>query len=178
MTQILRLANNTVPTGNQLANPTTKTLFADTYLVPSNSYAGSGTGIVYRFKAFGYLSSLVSATPGNLQLNIEIGGTVLGTSTVTLPTAGLTNAGFMFDGVVIVCATATTGPTMSCQGFTIVDNAGAAITAAMVNTGTTTTGQKSINTQTGGALGMSTLFSATSATNTITLTQLIVEEIQ
>lgn len=178
MTQFLRLANITVPAGNQLTNPTTRTLFADTYLVPSNSYVASNTGILYRFEAFGYISSLVSGTPGTLKLDIEIGGTVLGTATINLPTAGLTNAGFYFKGFAMVCATATTGPTMSCQGFGWVDNGGVAITAAMVNTGLTTTGQINVNTQTGGALGMGAIYSVSSASNIVTLTQLIIEEEQ
>lgn len=178
MSHILRLANNTVPAGNQVSNTVTKTLLADTYLIAANSNVGSDYGQVYKFKAFGYISSFVNATPGNIQVNIELGGNILGTATINFPIGGMTNAGFMLHGTVIICASATAGPTISCQGFMTVDNAGAAIQGGMVNTGLTTTGQKSINTQTGGALGVSVQFSVANAGNIFTMSSLLVEEVR
>lgn len=172
--QLLRVANITTPTGNSFANSAAKTLFADIWNYPNNfDPTGTNQGRIFKIKGYGYVSSKLVA-PGTLTFNIELNGTILGTCVLTLPVS-LANAGFMIDAVAILAVTGTSG-LINCQGFTILDNAGAAVTGGIVNTGTGTSAYKSYNTQTGGSMGISAQFSVADVGNIVTLSSLIIEE--
>lgn len=171
----LLLADNTVPAANSFNNSSAETVFGSVVPLPANTEALSNAGRSYRIKAFGYLSSKASA-PGTLTFKIKWGSTLLvATAAIALPVS-LANAGFVLDAHLVVCVTGTSGK-VSSQGFVTIDNAGAAVTAGMVNTGTVATGQIAVNTQTGVNLGISATFSLADTGNIATLTQMIVEEL-
>lgn len=172
---ILRLANTTVPALNQFSNSVAENTFSDSYQTITNNYSGTYVGNTFTIKGFGYISSMASS-PGTLIFKIKWGSVVLGTATITLPVS-LSNSGFMIDAIIIVCLTGTSGR-VSCQGMTLVDNNGSAISAAFVSTGLTTTGQKVVNTQSASVIGISSTFSVANAGNIVTLSQLIIEEKQ
>jgi hypothetical protein len=171
--QILRLANISVQSGNQITNTVTETNFLDAVLVGPEINAGAGVGRLFKIKAFGYLSSL-GASPGTWALKVKAGSTVLGTATVTLPNS-LANAGWELNAFALVCATGASGK-VSCQGFMKGDNAGTPFSAGMVNTGTLATGQITVNTGVSNTLQVSTKFSVADPANIVTLTQLFIEE--
>lgn len=179
----LALANTTVPAGNVVTNTTTRTTFADTAIIlDPNGFIGSGNGKLFTFQGYGYVSS-AAATPGTLTLSVVYTNTgsttVLGTATITLPTS-LNNAGFLLQGFVLVTATGQSQGKVACQGFLTLDNAGAPVSGAMVNAGTGATGQIAPTNGTAGnqniTLGLAATFSVASASNSVTLSQLIVEE--
>lgn len=170
----LRLADNTVPAGNSFNTSAAENNFASAWPLPANSESLSNAGRTYVMKAYGYISSLGSS-PGSLTLKVKWGATVLGTATIsTLPTS-LSSAGFMLDALVTVCTTGTSGK-VSCQGFVTLDNVNVGVTAGIVNTGTVATGQITVNTQTAANLQISETFSVSSASNIITLSQLLIGE--
>jgi hypothetical protein len=170
----MRVANNTVPAGNQITNTASKTNFADGWYLPTNTDNGSNTGRVFRIKLFGYLSTKASS-PGTLTLALNVGATQLvATAAIALP-AGLANAGFMVDLVAILCTSGTSG-LWSAQGFALLDNAGAPVSAGMVNAGLTTTGQIAVNTNTAATLQLSAQFSVADVGNIITATQIVIVE--
>ena len=104
--------------------------------------------------------------------------TILGTATITLP-ASLANAGFKIDGFVLVCATGQSQGKVVAQGFLLVDNAGTPISGAIVNTGTGSTPQIAPTNGTASnqniTLGLAAQFSVASASNSVTLSQLLVD---
>ena len=175
--ELLRVANNTVPSGNQITNVTAKTYFADNWPLPSNTDNGSNTGRTFRVQAFGYISSLVT-TPGTLTLALNVGTTAIcSTAAIQLPAVALSNAGFKLDAVAVLCTSGTSGK-WSAQGFVTFDPQAVTFVSnyGMVNTGTAATGQISINTNTAALLQLSATFSVQSASNIITATQILIYE--
>ncbi|CAG7599845.1 hypothetical protein SIM91_06475 [Rhodococcus opacus] len=178
----LALANTSVPAGNVVANTVTKTTFADTAIVVDpNIDINTDNGRLFSISGYGYVSSMASS-PGTLAISIVYNNTGsvtnLGTMTFTLPTS-LANAGFEIDGFVLLCVAGTATARLSCQAFGLIDNAGAPISAAIVNTGTGTTNQVQPTNGTQGnqnmTVGLAAQFSVANAANSITLSQLIVE---
>ena len=174
--EYVRLANPTVPAGNQISNSSAKTAFADSYTVPKNVDNAFNNVRVFRYQVFGYISNKAS-TPGTLTLSFTLGSTtLLSTAAITLPTAvALSNSGFMLDAEITIATSGTSGK-IDAQGMMLIDNAGSGITAAMVNTGLTTTGQITVNTQAGNALALNAQFSVADAGNVITATKILLTE--
>ncbi len=176
MTYQLLLGDVAVPAGNQIANSAAATSFAAALQWPANLDSANNQNRTFRIKAFGSLSTLVT-TPGTLTLKLLWGATALAaTIAVQLPAAALTNAGWMLDAVIRVCITGTSGK-VATQGMLIIDNAGLAITAALVNAGTGATGQITVNTQTAQNIALQSQFSIANAANVITLLEMMVEEV-
>lgn len=173
----LVLANTTVPAGNTVTNTVAKTTFADqAIIINPNVDIATGNGKLFTFTGYGYLST-AATTPGTLALSVAYTNTgsttYLGAGTINLPVS-LTNAGFKIEGFVLVTATGQSQGRVACQGFVVLDNAGAPISAAIVNTAQIaptngTYGNLNIT------LGLAAQFSVASTSNTVTLAQLIVE---
>jgi hypothetical protein len=164
-------ANITVPSGNVVANTTSETTFADGWFHEQNGFT-TGVGQVYRVKGWGFCSSKASS-PGTLTLRIKWGSTTIGSAVLTL-TASASNAGFMVDAVLVICAVGSSGK-VNCQGMVIPDSTLGSNTG-IVTTGTGTSGQTTVNTQSQVSVGISAQFSVADVGNTITLSQLVIEE--
>ena len=173
--QRVLVSDLSVPTGNSISNTAAETAFTWQIPFPANTASGDTQGRAYRLKLFGYHSS-DATTPGTLTLKLKWGSTALcATRAITVP-ASLANAGWTLDALVRVCTTGTSGK-VSAQGFFILDNAGAAVVSGLVNTGTGTAGQITINTQTAQNLTITETMSSALAANTIVLADAIIEEL-
>ena len=176
MAHRLLLAENTVQTGNVIANTTTETTFASQIPFPANLDNLSNAGRLYRLRADGYISSLVT-TPGTLTLKIKWGAMLLAASAaIQLPATALNNNHFELTATALICLTGTSGR-IACQGGGFIDAAGAPISFGFVNIGTGTGGQITVNTQSAANLNVSATFSVANAANSVTLAQLICEEL-
>jgi hypothetical protein len=166
-TSPLVAANTTVPAGNTIANNNVETNFTSNYSIPANACQ---VGKVYRVTARGVYGS--TATPGNLTIRVKLGTTNIGATAAAAPTANLTNKGWETSFNITCITTGATG-TVEGQGFTRLNTSTtAAETREMLNTATVT-----INTTTAQTLQLSTQWATANAANTITLRQLIVEEL-
>ena len=176
MVELVRVCDNTVPAGNQVTNTTAKTYLTNSWYLPANTDSGSNTGRIFDIEVLGNISN-AAVTPGTLTITINIGTTAIVSSTaIVLPTGTpLSNSGFYMKAKAILCASGTSGK-WSAQGFIIIDDAGVAITSGMVNTGTGTTGQTTINTQNSATLQIGVQFSFQSASNVFTATQVDIRE--
>jgi hypothetical protein len=177
---MLWFAGNQVSTGDQISNTAAETAFASVVpIIWANSDLGPNSGRSFKIKARGYYSC--SATPGTLVLKAKIGSTILGaTSAISLPSAGVTNQGWLLDAYAQIVSTGTSGK-MSFQGEAFFNNGGSLIMADLINTvgspPASPWGQITLNTQTAASLSLSMTFSTANAGNSITLTQLVCEEI-
>lgn len=174
---VLLLKDVSVPTGNQISNTTTPTSFAWSIPWPANTDTLANAHRTFKIKGFGSLSSAASGQ-GTLTLKFLWGSTALAaTAAISMP-ASLNSAGWTLDAILRVCSTGTSGK-ISAQGFFILDNAGVSVSAGMVNAGTGTSGQITINTQNAASPGiqLQSTFSAASASNIITLLDMVIEEI-
>jgi hypothetical protein len=175
MTHRVLWSNVSVLTTDQIANTTTETTFGSQSALPANTDSLTNSGRTFRLQGFLALST-AAASAGALTLRVKWGASNLSTSApIALPT-GLSNSGGRFDCFIQICATGSAGK-VSCQGFGLFDNAGAALTFTWVNPGTGVSGQSTINTQLAANLGISAQFSVASPSNIITLTDLIIEEL-
>jgi len=173
--QRVLISDLSVPAANSISNTAAETAFTWLVPFPANSSSGDTQGRTYRLKLYGYHSS-DGTTPGTLTLKLKWGSTALcATRAITVPVS-LSNAGWIMDAVVRICTTGTSGK-VSAQGFFTLDNAGTAIVSGMVNTGTGTTGQITINTQTAQNLTITATMSSALAANTIVLADCIIEEL-
>ncbi len=146
--------------------------------LPANSDALGNAGRVFKLKARGLITTAASA-PGTLALKVLIGATILATGTsVTLPTS-LTNGGWTLEGELTVATTGTSGKVAFNGEFKINNSASAPIIVDLLNptigTLTGTSNQITVNTQAAQNIIIQETMSAN--VNTITLMQLIVEEI-
>jgi hypothetical protein len=174
-------AENTVPTGNTVANSNVATSFASqAVILAANSDVTANSNRSFRITAFGYYSC--QATPGNLTITANLGTFLLGTATITnLPSAGVTNAGWCLTAFMQIVETGSgTSGRVSFQGEMFLNGAhgsGGALMADMINTGSGTSGQITGNTQAAANFLLTVQWATASATNTITMSQLVVEEI-
>ena len=172
----LLLAENTVQAANVVASTAAETAFASVVPIPGNTDVLSRAGRFYRLRADGYMGSLVT-TPGTLTLKIKWGSTILAsTGAVQLPASAMTNKHWEFVAGILVATTGTSGK-IACQGGGLIDANGAPISFGFVNTGTGATGQITVNTQTAANISVTAQFSISDAANTITLAQLLVEQL-
>jgi hypothetical protein len=188
MAHRLILAENTVQVGNVVANTVTATAFSSALPVwqnldgVSNVVApGTNAGRLIKLKCHGYISSLVT-TPGTLQLTLKWGAVVIGqTALIQLPAAAMVNNHWELDAFILVVEAWSSGR-IACQGGGWMDmglNSGAAamLPFAFVNTGTVKTGQIVVNTTLAASITLTAQFSIANAANSITLAQMIAEEV-
>jgi hypothetical protein len=157
-----------------VANTTTETTITSTGVGSLNLPVNFLTaGKVIRFRALGYIGTL-GIGQGTIQVKVTLeGGTVM-LSTASTVIASLSNNSFEIVGEFICRTTGGSGTVMG-QGYAQHQNAGSAGTLTryqMVNTATVT-----VDTTDADGLDLDITFkwSVASATNTITITDLIVE---
>lgn len=175
MTHRVLWSNIAILATDQITNTTAEATFGSQAPIPANPESLANAGRAFRLQGFFALST-AAASAGTLTLRVKWGATNLSASAPILLPAGLSNAGGRFDCLVQICATGASGK-IACQGFGLVDNAGSAQTFAWVNPGTGAVGQVTVNTQLAANLGVSAQFSVASASNSITLTDLLIEEL-
>jgi hypothetical protein len=184
----LLLAENTVQAANVIANTVTETAFVSALPVWQNldgvsnvAIPGSNAGRMIKLKCFGYISSLVT-TPGTLTLKLKWGATIIGqTAAIQLPAAAMVNNAWELDAFILIVEAWTSGR-IACQGTGWMDmglNSGAAamLPFAMLNVGTVKTGQVVVNTTLAASITLTAQFSIANAANSITLSQMIAEEV-
>jgi hypothetical protein len=181
---MLWLAENTIQTGNQIANTASEAAFASVVpIIWNNADTGSNAGRSFRIKAYGYYSC-IAGTPGTLSLRIKIGSVYLHPTapypSISLPTGGVTNQGWTLGAYSQIVSTGSSGK-MSFQGEALFNNGGTPIMMDFINLAgsppASPWGQIIVNTQTASNLSLAVAFSVANASNSITLTQLICEEI-
>lgn len=184
----LLLAENTVQVLNVVANTVTETAFASALPVWQNldgignaSAPGTNAGRLIKIKCHGYISSLVT-TPGTLTLKLKWGAVIIGqTAAIQLPAAAMVNNHWELDAFILIVEAWASGR-VACQGGGWMDigiNSGAAamLPFAFVNTGTVKTGQIVVNTTLAASITLTAQFSVANAANSITLAQMIAEEV-
>lgn len=163
----LLYSNTSVPAGNTVANTVTETAFDSSYTIPANSVA---VGDVLRVTATGVYSTALVAP--NLTGKLKLGSTtVLNTGALTA-VAGVANAGWTFQGWIVITGIGA-GGALEAQGYA--EFATAATTALSVNV--TNTAAISLDTTASQALTVTVQWSAASASNSITMRQLVVEKL-
>lgn len=130
--------------------------------IQKNSFA---VGKTFKISGKGFYSN--TGTP-TLTLKVKAGSTVLLTSGAITTTTSASNRGFSFEGVLTVYSVGSSG-TIHGQGEVV--EVGSAHTA-MVNTSAVT-----LNTTANQALNVTVQWGAASASNTITITNLVLEEL-
>lgn len=157
--------DGSVPGGNTVANTVTETAFASTTTFAANTLA---VGSVIRLSLTGVFSStLLSPT---LTGKVKLGGaTVLNTGALTIA-VGAANNGWTATGLFIVTAIGATG-SVEIQGYA--EFATAATTSLSVNVANTA--PFTIDTTASLALTVTVQWGTASASNTITLRQMLVE---
>lgn len=175
MSHRLLWSNTAVLATDQISNTAAEAVFGSQAPFPANTDSLVNGGRTFRLQGFFALST-ASTSAGTLTLRVKWGATNLSASAAISLPAGLSNVGGRFECFVQICATGATGK-ISCQGFGAFDNAGSALTFAWVNLGTGAAGQVTVNTQLAANLGVSAQFSVASASNAITLTDLLIEEL-
>lgn len=168
-TGVLVYQDGTVPGGNTIANTTADTAFASSYTIPANSLA---VGNVIKVKLFGvYSTALVAPT---LTLKFKVGATtVLASSAINTLVGSSTNLGWTAEATFIVTALGASG-TFECQGlseFSTNSIAAAGLLENLTNTAVigsiATTGMLTV--------AASGTWGTASASNSITLRQMVVE---
>lgn len=158
----------------QGASVTVASTASETTLVSSTGIGGvellkNGftVGKTYRVSGAGVFSN--TGTP-TLTLKVKFGSTViLSTGAVTTVT-GATNREFTFSGLITVKSLGASG-TASAQG-SFVEYASTAVVYPMTNSSTVT-----VDTTANQTVGVTAQWGASSASNTITLTNLVLEEL-
>jgi hypothetical protein len=155
-------------TTSAVANTTAETNFSQNYSLPANSFQA---GEVVRVTARGIYST-TGAAP-TLTLNVKFGSTVLATTAAQATNANLTNLGWeiRFDAICLVTGAAGSVEaqgmfTRALSGNTTVEHWDMENTAPIA---VDTTGAQTVQ--------VSAQWSAANASNTISLRQLIVEEL-
>lgn len=163
-------ANTSVPAGNTVgSNSTAEAIFASNYAIPANECR---TGKVYRVSARGVYSTYNLTAP-SLTLRIKFGSTNVLATGANATTTNMANRQWTISAD-IVCQTAPS-TTATVEGQGTVTRATAAATAVqweMVSTAGVT-----VDTTAAQTLQVSAQFGAANAANTITLRQLIVQEL-
>jgi hypothetical protein len=157
----LWLAENTLQSGNTLANPTTPTAFASACsIIWANSDSGANAIRNFTLKAYGTVTFGAAAT---LSLTLKIGSTVL--ATLTTPSSGgaLGPVPFVIDGTVQINSSGPSG-SMIAQMILMVLNGSPYLNVGAINTSNTT-----VNTQNAASLSISASFSVSNSSNSITL---------
>ena len=156
-------ANTSV--SNTISSTNTETNFNQNYSIPANDCQ---PGRVYRITAQGVYGT--QSTPGNLTLRVKLGSTTIGATPTAAPTGSLTNQGWRVE-LQFTCVTAGASGTIESQGNAMLySNTTTAQTRMISNTSTVT-----VDTTTAQTLQLSAQWATSSATNTITMRQLVVD---
>jgi hypothetical protein len=158
--------DGTVPGGNTIANTGAATAFASSYSIPAGSLT---VGSVIRVKLYGVYSTAL--TPPTITLAIKVGSTTLLTTGAITAVNSLTNDGWWTEALMTVTAIGASG-SMEAQGFSCFATAA---TAAQNVDMTNTAVVGSIDTTASLALTANVTWGTASASNTITLREMIVE---
>jgi len=149
-----------------VANTTSETTLVSTgegaLTIQKNSFAAGKT---FKVKAMGFYST--TGTP-TITFKFKAGSTVLVNSGALATSNDTSNAGFSFEALVTVYSVGASGTTYG-QGVCIQDNLAPQLAT---NTSTVT-----LDTTVNQALNLTVTWSAASASNTITLTNLVIEEL-
>lgn len=149
-----------------VANLDTETTLVSTgegsLTIQKNSFS---VGKTFKVKALGFYST--TGTP-TITLKFKAGSTVLVNSGALATANNSSNAGFSFEALVTVYSLGASGTTYG-QGVCIQDNLAPQLAT---NTSTVT-----LDTTANQALNVTAQWSAASASNTITITNLVVEEL-
>jgi len=161
-------ANTSVPGGNTVANTAVATAFASTGTIAANSAA---VGNVYRVTLYGTYSTAVLAP--TLTLTINVGGTIVTTTASITTIGGLTNDGWRAEAILIVDTAGAAG-VVEAQGYTMF---GTAATTALTVLNPNTTTISGIDFTASNTVSAVVTWGTASASNTITLRQLILEKL-
>ncbi len=159
-------SNTTVPGGNTVANTASETAFTSSYTIPANSLKA---GDVIRVKLWGVYST--AALAPTLTGKIKFGSTVMLNTGALTSVALVSNGGFLVDASFVVQAIGGSG-SIDAQGFA--EFATAATTGLSVNVANTSA--ITVDTTTTQAVTATVTWGTASASNTITLRQMIVEK--
>ena len=158
----LLFSNTTLPAGNTIANTAAETAFTSSYTILANTLAA---GNVLRFIMRGVISAAGTAT---ILLRIKIGGTLVGSMTLTL--SAVTNLGWNSYMDVLVQSIGVAGA-FECQGeLEYATATGTTKRSQYSNTSTT-----AIDTTVNEAITATIQWGAANVLNTITCRQFIVE---
>jgi hypothetical protein len=157
-------SGGTLTTGDTVASSTAENTIYTLLEIPASTLQ---VGDEIEIEGFGYLSSKGTG-PGNLTIKAKAGSVVLLTTGAMALPAGLANAGFWLRGRLRVCAVGATGK-MAAQGWFQFENASnVPFCKAMVNTGTGTSGQKTVDMTAAFTINITVQFSVSDSNNTIT----------
>lgn len=157
--------NTTVPAGNTVASTSSETAFAS-----SKTFAGGSlaAGNVIRVTMYGvYGTALIAPT---LRGKLKLGSTTLLDTGALTTVAGVANAGWSAFALLVVTAVGT-GGTVEAQGFA--QFATAATTGLSVNI--SNAAAVSVDFSVSQAMTMTAQWSASSASNTISLREALIE---
>jgi hypothetical protein len=161
---------------NAISNTATSTNFSASTGATGVTYTTLANdcqpGVVYNITASGVYSALANSS---LAFGVNLDGTtLLSTGAISTSATAMTNAGWQLTGQ-FICQTSGTSGTLEAEGQAIVSNtSGTAGSSAAVGLASNT-GPITINTTTSHTLYVNTTWGAASASNTITLRQLIVQ---
>lgn len=152
----------TLGAGDVVANSAAENAIATAALIAANDWQ---VGDVIDIEAWGYCSTTGSPT---LTLKLNIGSTVLFTTGAVAVGTGITNQVLRIAARLVVCAVSASGK-VSCVGLFEAP----AIVAGTPNTGTGTAGQITVDMTAAQTLTLTAQWSAASASNTLTINQLL-----
>jgi hypothetical protein len=160
----LLAVNTSVPAGNTVANTVTETAFASTVVIPANTLAA---GMVLRLRLAGHYSTTL--TP-NITGKVKLGATVIATTGVVA--IGTAASGLGWEAWVDISVfTSGAGGTLDVQS--VYEFATAADVSMVVNSPNTST--IAIDTTASNTITVTIEWGTASASNTITMRQLIAE---
>lgn len=160
-----KFVNITVPSGNTIANTTTETAFASTYTIPANTLE---VGDIIRIKLWGVYSNTL--TPPTVIGKVKIGSTVFATTGTITGGAAASNAGWSGEESIVVQSIGSSGVVDAQAFLEFATAATAALTINVPNASTLT-----LDTTADQAITVTVQWGTASASNTITLRQMIVE---
>ena len=162
----LRYATDVVPAGNTVASTASETAFTSSYTVPANALA---VGRALRLTLTGLYSTAL--TPPTLRLRIKLGSVVVADSGTILTLVGsLTNGGWQASLVLTVADVGSEGHVESQGEARLTTAMTTALDIMMPNTDT-----KKVDTTGTLAITVTVQWGTSSASNSITLRQMVVE---
>jgi len=158
--------DGSVPGGNTVASTAAETAFASSYTIPANTLV---VGSVITIKLYGVYSTALVA--GTIVAKLKIGSTVLlTTGTISALVGSTTNFGWTAEATLIVTGIGASG-TIEAQGLAEFDTTA---TAGLLVNLTNTAAIGSIDTTVGKTLTVTVTWGTSSASNSITLREMVV----
>jgi hypothetical protein len=164
----LNYANATIPGGNTIASTAAETAFSSSYTIPANDLA---VGDVLRLKLWGtYSTDIIAPT---ITGKVKFGSVVMLNTGALTTIAGVTNAGWTAEASFIVQSIGGAGA-IDAQGSAFFATAATTTLSVIVDN----TATVAVDTTTTEAITVTITWSASSAANTITLRQMILEKMR